>query len=109
MMIGGETEVIERLDPIFSALAPGIGDVPRTAGRDTIDGTAEQGYLHCGPNGAGHFVKMVHTGMEYGIMAAHAEGLSVRRGAHAGKRSNTSTQAESTPLPHPAAYHAPTA
>ena len=74
MMIGGETEVIQRLDPIFAALAPGIGDVPRTAGREKINGTAEQGYLHCGPNGAGHFVKMVHNGIEYGIMAAYAEG-----------------------------------
>jgi len=69
MMIGGETEVIQRLDPIFAALAPGIGDIPRTIGREKINGTAEQGYLHCGPNGAGHFVKMVHNGIEYGIMA----------------------------------------
>src|SRR5216684_4827041 len=73
MMIGGETEVIKRLDPIFATLAPGMGDIPRTVGREKIDGTAEQGYLHCGPNGAGHFVKMVHNGMEYGIMAAYAE------------------------------------
>src|SRR6266403_2057607 len=75
LMIGGETEVIKRLDPIFATLAPGMGDIPRTVGREKIDGTAEQGYLHCGPNGAGHFVKMVHNGMEYGIMAAYAEGL----------------------------------
>ncbi len=79
MMIGGENEVVKRLDPIFAALAPGMGDVPRTPGREKIDGTAEQGYLHCGPNGAGHFVKMVHNGIEYGIMAAYAEGLGILR------------------------------
>src|SRR5262249_21676112 len=77
MMIGGEKSVVQHLDPIFSALAPGVGDIPRTPGREKVDGTAEQGYLHCGPNGAGHFVKMVHNGIEYGIMAAYAEGLSV--------------------------------
>src|SRR5215470_6408431 len=77
MMIGGEKDVVQRLDPIFSALAPGIGDIPRTPGREKIGGTAEQGYLHCGPNGAGHFVKMVHNGIEYGIMAAYAEGLGI--------------------------------
>jgi len=77
MMIGGEAEVVKRLDPIFAALAPERGDIPRTIGREKIDGTAEQGYLHCGPNGAGHFVKMVHNGMEYGIMAAYAEGLAI--------------------------------
>ena len=75
MMIGGETEIVQRLDPIFATLAPGRGEVPRTPGRDKLGGTAEQGYLHCGPNGAGHFVKMVHNGIEYGIMAAYAEGL----------------------------------
>src|SRR4030095_11062893 len=75
MMIGGDTEIVQRLDPIFATLAPGLGDVPRTPGRDKISGTAEQGYLHCGPNGAGHFVKMVHNGIEYGIMAAYAEGM----------------------------------
>src|SRR6266446_3934318 len=77
MMIGGEPEVIQRLDPIFATLAPGIGNIPRTLGREKLGGTAEQGYLHCGPNGAGHFVKMVHNGIEYGIMAAYAEGLGV--------------------------------
>src|SRR6266446_7073487 len=77
MMIGGEPEVIQRLDPIFVTLAPGIGNIPRTLGREKLGGTAEQGYLHCGPNGAGHFVKMVHNGIEYGIMAAYAEGLGV--------------------------------
>ena len=75
MMIGGEKDVVQHLDPIFSALAPGRGDIPRTPGREKLDGTAEQGYLHCGPSGAGHFVKMVHNGIEYGIMAAYAEGL----------------------------------
>ena len=75
MMIGGETDVVQHLDPIFATLAPGIGDIPRTPGREKLGGTAEQGYLHCGPNGAGHFVKMVHNGIEYGIMAAYAEGL----------------------------------
>jgi 6-phosphogluconate dehydrogenase len=102
MMIGGEAEVIQRLDPIFAALAPGIGGVPRTAGRDKmsreISGTAEQGYLHCGPNGAGHFVKMVHNGMEYGIMAAYAEGLSILRSANVGKQANAGADAETTPL-----------
>ena len=104
MMIGGETEVIRRLDPIFGALAPGLGDIPRTAGRDKIDGTAEQGYLHCGPNGAGHFVKMVHNGIEYGIMAAYAEGLSVLRNANVGMQGKTSADAETTPLRDPEHY-----
>ena len=104
MMIGGETEVIRRLDPIFGALAPGLGDIPRTAGRDKIDGTAEQGYLHCGPNGAGHFVKMVHNGIEYGIMAAYAEGLSVLRNANVGMQGKTSAYAETTPLRDPEHY-----
>jgi len=104
MMIGGETEVIQRLDPIFTALAPGIGAVPRTAGRETVDGTAEQGYLHCGPNGAGHFVKMVHNGIEYGIMAAYAEGLSVLRKANVGKQANRPADAETTPLRDPEQY-----
>jgi 6-phosphogluconate dehydrogenase len=98
MMIGGETDVVERLDPIFSSLAPGIGAASRTPGREKIDGTAEQGYLHCGPNGAGHFVKMVHNGIEYGIMAAYAEGLSILRGANVGKRANNAADAETTPL-----------
>ena len=104
MMIGGENEVIQRLDPIFGALAPGTGDIPRTAGRDKIDGTAEQGYLHCGPNGAGHFVKMVHNGIEYGIMAAYAEGLSVLRNANVGMQGKTAADAETTPLRDPEHY-----
>jgi 6-phosphogluconate dehydrogenase len=104
MMIGGEADVIQRLDPIFSSLAPGIGAAPRTAGREKIDGTAEQGYLHCGPNGAGHFVKMVHNGIEYGVMAAYAEGLSVLRGAGVGKRTNIKADAETTPLRNPEYY-----
>jgi len=104
-MIGGETEVIQKLDPIFAALAPGIGDVPRTAGREKINGTAEQGYLHCGPNGAGHFVKMVHNGIEYGIMAAYAEGFSILRSANVGKRANSTADAETTPLRDPEHYH----
>src|SRR6516165_7116163 len=85
MMIGGEPEVVKRLDPIFATLAPGRGDIPRTPGREKMGGTAEQGYLYCGPNGAGHFVKMVHNGIEYGIMAAYAEGLGVLRSANVGK------------------------
>ena len=104
MMIGGETEVVKRLDPIFAALAPGMGDIPRTVGREKIDGTAEQGYLHCGPNGAGHFVKMVHNGMEYGIMAAYAEGLAILRGADIGKRGDGEVDAETTPLRDPEHY-----
>ena len=104
MMIGGEAEVVERLDPIFTALAPGIGAVPRTSGREQIGGTAEQGYLHCGANGAGHFVKMVHNGIEYGIMAAYAEGLSVLRSANVGKRENAAADAETTPLRDPEHY-----
>src|SRR5262245_14668620 len=82
MMIGGEPSVVKHLDPIFATLAPGMGNIPRTPGRDKIGGTAEQGYLHCGPNGAGHFVKMVHNGIEYGVMAAYAEGLSILRDAN---------------------------
>jgi 6-phosphogluconate dehydrogenase len=104
MMIGGETEAIQRLDSIFAALAPGTGDIPRTPGRDKIDGTAEQGYLHCGPNGAGHFVKMVHNGIEYGIMAAYAEGLSILRSANVGKQANRTADAETTPLRVPEHY-----
>ena len=103
MMIGGETEVVQHLDPIFSTLGPGIGDIPRTPGREKLDGTAEQGYLHCGPNGAGHFVKMVHNGIEYGIMAAYAEGLSVLRSANVGKREGQ-IDAETTPLRDPEHY-----
>ena len=103
MMIGGKAEVVKHLDPIFAALAPGRGDIPRTRGREQIGGTAEQGYLHCGPNGAGHFVKMVHNGIEYGIMAAYAEGLDVLRGANVGKRKDA-VDAETTPLRHPENY-----
>src|SRR6202140_3409141 len=104
MMIGGEPEVVKRLDPIFATLAPGIGDIPRTVGRAKSDGTAEQGYLHCGPNGAGHFVKMVHNGMEYGIMAAYAEGLAILRSANVGKQANGAADAETTPLRDPEHY-----
>ena len=103
MMIGGENDVVQRLDPIFSALAPGTGDISRTPGRENLDGTAEHGYLHCGPNGAGHFVKMVHNGIEYGIMAAYAEGLSVLRSANVGKREGK-VDAETTPLRDPEHY-----
>ena len=103
MMIGGENDVVQRLDPIFSALAPGTGDISRTPGRENLDGTAEQGYLHCGPNGAGHFVKMVHNGIEYGIMAAYAEGLSVLRSANVGKREGK-VDAETIPLRDPEHY-----
>jgi len=84
-MIGGEKEIVQRLDPIFAALAPGVGNVPRTPGREKLDGTAEQGYLHCGPSGAGHFVKMIHNGIEYGIMAAYAEGIGILKAADAGR------------------------
>jgi len=103
MMIGGETEVVQQLDPIFATLAPGIGNIPRTPGREKFNGTAEQGYLHCGPNGAGHFVKMVHNGIEYGIMAAYAEGLGVLKAANVGKRKGD-TDAETTPLRNPEQY-----
>jgi 6-phosphogluconate dehydrogenase len=104
MMIGGETEIVQRLDPIFATLAPGMGDVPRTPGREKIDGSAEQGYLHCGPNGAGHFVKMVHNGIEYGIMAAYAEGLGILRSANVGKQAGGAVDAETTPLRDPEHY-----
>ena len=103
MMIGGEKDVVQHLDPIFSALAPGRGDIARTPGREKLDGTAEQGYLHCGPSGAGHFVKMVHNGIEYGIMAAYAEGLAVLRGANIGKQVGQ-VDAETTPLRDPEHY-----
>jgi len=103
LMIGGEKEVVKHLDPIFSTLAPGRGDVPPTPGRESIGGTAEQGYLHCGPNGAGHFVKMVHNGIEYGVMAAYAEGLGILRSANAGK-SRHDIDAETTPLRDPEHY-----
>jgi 6-phosphogluconate dehydrogenase len=104
MMIGGEPEVVTRLDPIFAGLAPGVGDIARTPGREKTDGTSEQGYLHCGPNGAGHFVKMVHNGIEYGIMAAYAEGLGILRSANVGKREEHSADAETTPLRDPEHY-----
>jgi 6-phosphogluconate dehydrogenase len=104
MMIGGEAEVVQRLDPIFAALAPGMGSAPRTAGREKIGGTAEQGYLHCGPNGAGHFVKMVHNGIEYGVMAAYAEGISILRKANVGKQDISAADAETTPLRDPERY-----
>src|SRR5262245_34902 len=103
MMIGGEPNAVKHLDTIFATLAPGMGEIPRTPGREKIGGTAEQGYLHCGPNGAGHFVKMVHNGIEYGVMAAYAEGLNVLQKANAGKQQNV-TDAETTPLRHPEYY-----
>ncbi|MGA8871893.1 MAG: decarboxylating 6-phosphogluconate dehydrogenase [Candidatus Acidiferrales bacterium] len=103
MMIGGEPGVVKHLDPIFSTLAPGIGDIPRTPGREKVGGTAEQGYLHCGPNGAGHFVKMVHNGIEYGLMAAYAEGLGILRDANIGKEKHE-IDAETTPLRDPEHY-----
>jgi 6-phosphogluconate dehydrogenase len=104
MMIGGNREVVTHLDPIFAALAPGRGDVSRTPGREKVDGTAEQGYLHCGPNGAGHFVKMVHNGIEYGVMAAYAEGLGILRAANIGKQRGDAVDAETTPLRNPEHY-----
>src|SRR5712691_7439641 len=103
MMIGGEDDVVKRLDPIFARLAPGAGDLARTPGREKAGGTAEQGYLHCGPNGAGHFVKMVHNGIEYGIMAAYAEGLGILRAANVGKQAHA-IDAETTPLRDPEHY-----
>lgn len=103
LMIGGEDGVVQRLDPIFSALAPGIGGAPRTPGRENAGGTAEQGYLHCGPSGAGHFVKMVHNGIEYGIMAAYAEGLNILHRANIGKH-EAEISAEITPLRDPEYY-----
>jgi 6-phosphogluconate dehydrogenase len=103
MMIGGEHKIVQHLDPIFATLAPGMGDIPRTPGREKVRGTAEQGYLHCGPNGAGHFVKMVHNGIEYGLMAAYAEGLGVLRDANIGKLQHE-VDAETTPLRDPEHY-----
>jgi 6-phosphogluconate dehydrogenase len=97
MMIGGEPDTVRHLDPIFATLAPGRGDIPQTPGREGSSGTSEQGYLHCGPSGAGHFVKMVHNGIEYGVMAAYAEGLGVLKAANVGTRSNV-VDAETTPL-----------
>jgi 6-phosphogluconate dehydrogenase len=103
MMIGGETGVVKHLDPIFATLAPGRGNIPRTPGRETTNGTAEDGYLHCGPNGAGHFVKMVHNGIEYGVMAAYAEGFAVLKSANIGK-AGQAVDAETTPLRDPEHY-----
>jgi 6-phosphogluconate dehydrogenase len=103
LMIGGEDAVVKSLDPIFATLAPGLGDIPRTEGRDKLKGTAEHGYLHCGPTGAGHFVKMVHNGIEYGIMAAYAEGLNILFKANIGKASHEK-DAETTPLRNPEHY-----
>jgi 6-phosphogluconate dehydrogenase len=103
MMIGGEAATVKHLDPIFATLAPGPGDIPRTPGREPNDGTAEEGYLHCGQSGAGHFVKMVHNGIEYGLMAAYAEGLGILRDANVGK-TQSSVDAETTPLRDPEHY-----
>jgi 6-phosphogluconate dehydrogenase len=103
LMIGGESEVVKRLDPIFATLAPGRGEIPRTPGREALGGTAELGYLHCGPAGAGHFVKMVHNGIEYGLMAAYAEGLNILHKANIGKATHEK-DAETTPLRHPEHY-----
>jgi len=103
IMIGGETAVVRRLDPIFATLAPGIGEIARTPGREQSGGTAEEGYLHCGPNGAGHFVKMVHNGIEYGIMAAYAEGMGILRDANIGRHQHE-IDAETTPLRDPEHY-----
>ena len=103
MMIGGEHAVVKYLDPIFKRLAPGRGDIPRTPGREKVGGTAEEGYLHCGQNGAGHFVKMVHNGIEYGLMAAYAEGLNILKHANVGKTSRE-VDAETTPLRNPEHY-----
>jgi 6-phosphogluconate dehydrogenase len=103
LMIGGEAETVKRLDPIFATLAPGVGTAPRTPGREKIGGTAEQGYLHCGSSGAGHFVKMVHNGIEYGVMAAYAEGLNILRHANVGAERRT-VDAETSPLRNPEHY-----
>jgi 6-phosphogluconate dehydrogenase len=103
MMIGGKFDVVKHLDPIFAALAPGCGNIPRTPGRESVNGTSEQGYLHCGPHGAGHFVKMVHNGIEYGVMAAYAEGFGVLKAANVGKKTGA-IDAETTPLRDPEHY-----
>jgi len=100
LMIGGPSDAVQRLEPVFKTLAPGAGDIPRTPGRDTVGGTAEQGYLYCGPSGAGHFVKMVHNGIEYGLMAAYAEGMNLLAHANIGQTTQ-SHDAETTPLRHP--------
>jgi len=103
LMIGGDTEVVDRLDPIWASVAPGVEAAPRTAGRDGYPSAAEQGYLHCGPVGAGHFVKMVHNGIEYGLMAAYAEGLNILKNANVGATSRDA-DAETAPLEHPEHY-----
>jgi 6-phosphogluconate dehydrogenase len=103
MMIGGPNSAVQHLDPIFKSIAPGIGDIPRTPGRENMGGTVEQGYLHCGASGGGHFVKMVHNGIEYGIMAAYAEGLNILHSANVGKQTHT-IDAETTPLRDPEHY-----
>jgi 6-phosphogluconate dehydrogenase len=103
MMVGGEPDVVKHLGPIFDTLSPGPGDIPRTPGREKVSGTSEQGWLHCGPNGAGHFVKMVHNGIEYGVMAAYAEGLAVLKAANIGKKDHAA-DAETTPLRDPEHY-----
>ena len=102
-MIGGEKEIVQQLEPIFKSLAPGRGAIVRTPGREKVSSTAEDGYLHCGPSGAGHFVKMVHNGIEYGLMAAYAEGLNILHHANVGKRDHA-IDAETTPLRHPEHY-----
>ena len=104
LMIGGENEVVSHLDPLFKAIAPGLDAAPRTPGRSGKPTTAEQGYLHCGPNGAGHFVKMVHNGIEYGLMAAYAEGLNILHKANVGNDSSVVADAETTPLRNPEYY-----
>jgi 6-phosphogluconate dehydrogenase len=103
LMIGGPEQAVKHLDPIFKSLAPGEGQIPRTPGRERLGGTAELGYLHCGPSGAGHFVKMVHNGIEYGVMAAYAEGLNILQHANAGKKQHA-VDAETTPLRQPELY-----
>jgi len=103
LMIGGDETVVQRIEPVFVALAPSVEEAPRTPGREKLGGTAEHGYLHCGPSGAGHFVKMVHNGIEYGIMASYAEGLNILRHANAGKNGRT-VDAETTPLRNPEYY-----
>jgi 6-phosphogluconate dehydrogenase len=105
LMIGGEPEIVERLNPVFRSLAPGAGDIPRTPGRESgAPSSAELGYLHCGPHGAGHFVKMIHNGIEYGLMAAYAEGFNILRHANIGKRHGAEADAETTPLARPDYY-----
>jgi 6-phosphogluconate dehydrogenase len=104
LMIGGEPAAVKHLEPVFAALAPGKGSIPQTPGREEIGGTAEQGYLHCGPNGAGHFVKLIHNGIEYGVMAAYAEGLGILRSANIGKQNGEVPDAETTPLRNPEEY-----